>query len=899
MQRWWIGIGLAVFAAAAVVGFAVARPLAPASLHREVETRLAELLGGPVHVRDLRVSLRWGVLLHGEDVTVWPAEGGPALHVDRATVELRPFSHLTGQRRVRTLRLEGPVLRVTHHPDASITPAAVAALLTGPDDAESAAEGQPAELVRPLAALERFARSVLERLVVADSFEIEGGRIELVDLAAASPRTFAVTPVQARLTHSLLGETKLTLRGRLRDAAGDRGSFEWKGGRGPEGPLHMALAVTRLDLAAVLPWVRQLRPHARLGGRLSGALEFESPEPGRGRLEVDLVARNLESEPPVRRRGPLEAERVALKGTLTIGPDRVRVEGARFSSDNLSLEVDATLGRPLRPDSSAELALAVRDVTVADLRHLIGWLPQVRREEAEALLASVKEGRLRLLRTGGTATLRGWQAFLAGRTRTLPRDFVVDAHLVDTTVHVGGEDHLEALAGRLWWTGDRVELRNFSARLDGSPLPRLDLAMDGVSHLFASNPAAREIAPGAPPLEGLRTLWLATRGDSDGTGSRASFQLDVDHLHHPMFYWPIEDALARLERLPGGVRISIERGRWAGVPVAGEVYWTFEPSERVRARLTASAAPDSPTPAETNDTWARGRFSMGPVASKKWTHERMQGEFEARGGTLKVHDVEIALAPRGRARASGHLDLGRADAVPVGLRFELEGGDLASLAASVGLPRHLTTGTLTADGSLTTTLRAETSSAADLTGRIRLDARDGTIGRAVPAALAIALASETLNPFARRERVRYDSLQTELSLEAGMLHSEALSLEGPDVRAFASGGVDIAREPHDLDVEVVLFLFRPVDSLLGLIPIVNLLVLGPNDNLVAAHYRLEGPWGDPKATLLPFRSFASGPGTLIFETLPSLVRRGLQALDMLFDGGKPEPPRGPAAIPES
>ena len=85
-------------------------------------------------------------------------------------------------------------------------------------DEDPTAEGGPAELVRPLAALERFARSVLERLVVADSFEIEGGRIELVDLAAASPRTFAVTPVQARLTHSLLGETKLTLRGRLRDA---------------------------------------------------------------------------------------------------------------------------------------------------------------------------------------------------------------------------------------------------------------------------------------------------------------------------------------------------------------------------------------------------------------------------------------------------------------------------------------------------------------------------------------------------------------------------------------------------------------------------------------------------------------------------------------------------------
>lgn len=899
MQRWWIGIGLAVFAAAAVAGFALARPLAPASLHREVETRLADLLGGPVHLGELRVSLRWGVLLQGEDVTVWPSGAGPALHVERVTAELRPFSHLTGQRRVRRLRLEGPSLRVTRHADASITPPAVARFLTRRDDTKSAAEGQPAEPVRPLTALERFARTVLERLVVADSFEIEGGRIELIDLDHASPRTIALAPVQAHLAHSLFGETTLALRGRLRDAAGDRGFFEWKGSKGPAGPLHMALAATKLDLAAVLPWVRRLRPHARLDGQLSGALEFESPEPGRGRLEVDLVARNLEHEQPALRRGPLEAARVALKGALTIDSDRVHVEGARFSSDDLALEVDATVERPLGPESSAELALAVRDVTVADLRHLVGWLPEVRREEAESLLGSVKEGRLRLLRTGGTGTLRDWQAFLAGRTRTLPRDFVVDAHLMETKVHVGGEERLEALAGRLWWTGDRVELRNFSARLDGSPLPRLDLTLNGVSHLFASNPVAREFAPGALPLEGLRTLWLATRSNSPGTGARASFRLDVDHLHHPMFYWPIEDTVARIERLPEGARISIERGRWAGVPVAGEAFWTFEPSERIHARLTASAAPASPRSAKPNGTWARGRFDMGPVESKRWTHERMQGEFEARGGTLQVHDVEIALAPQGRARAAGHLDLGRADAVPVGLRFEIEDGDLATLATSIGLPRHLVTGTLTADGSLTTTLRTEASSAADLTGRIGLAARDGTIGRAIPAALAIALASEAVNPFARRERAHYDSLQTELSFQAGMLHSDGLSLEGPDVRAFASGGVDVAREPHDLDVEVALFLFRPIDSLLGLIPIVNRLLLGPNDNLVAAHYRLEGPWDEPEATLLPFRSFTSGPGTVVFETLPSLVRRGIEALDTLFGQGEAAPRPSPAAPPES
>ncbi|MDP6242433.1 MAG: hypothetical protein QF462_03810, partial [Myxococcota bacterium] len=206
MQRRRIGIGLGVFAAAAIVGFAAVRPPVPASLHREIETRLTDLLGGPVQIGELRLSLRWGVLVEGRDLTVWPSEGGPALHVSRATAKIRIFSHLTGQERIRSVRLERPLLHMTHHPDGSITPEAVSALFADSDE-ETPTEGDPSTgLLGPLDALEPFARNLLERLVVAESFEILGGRIEFVDLTAASPRTIAVAPVQARLTRSVFGK---------------------------------------------------------------------------------------------------------------------------------------------------------------------------------------------------------------------------------------------------------------------------------------------------------------------------------------------------------------------------------------------------------------------------------------------------------------------------------------------------------------------------------------------------------------------------------------------------------------------------------------------------------------------------------------------------------------------
>jgi hypothetical protein len=43
-----------VFTAAAVAGFAVARPLAPLRLRAEVEQRLSDLLDGEVRVGELR-----------------------------------------------------------------------------------------------------------------------------------------------------------------------------------------------------------------------------------------------------------------------------------------------------------------------------------------------------------------------------------------------------------------------------------------------------------------------------------------------------------------------------------------------------------------------------------------------------------------------------------------------------------------------------------------------------------------------------------------------------------------------------------------------------------------------------------------------------------------------------
>jgi hypothetical protein len=160
--------------------------------------------------------------------------------------------------------------------------------------------------------------------------------------------------------------------------------------------------------------------------------------------------------------------------------------------------------------------------------------------------------------------------------------------------------------------------------------------------------------------------------------------------------------------------------------------------------------------------------------------------------------------------------------------------------------------------------------------------------------VAVALASQAFNPFARREEVRYDRCETTLEFKDGRMSTAGFSLDGPDLRVFATGELDLLRPPHEVDAQIALFLFRQIDSVLGKIPIVNILLLGTNNNLVGAHFRLAGPWQDPKATAVPLSALASGPASiveqgptsLVLQSIPMFMMKGIQAIESMLQLGE-------------
>jgi hypothetical protein len=111
-------------------------------------------------------------------------------------------------------------------------------------------------------------------------------------------------------------------------------------------------------------------------------------------------------------------------------------------------------------------------------------------------------------------------------------------------------------------------------------------------------------------------------------------------------------------------------------------------------------------------------------------------------------------------------------------------------------------------------------------------------------------------------------------------------MEGPELGVLASGGVELMSKDKPMDGKVALFLFPKLDSVLGKIPILNLILLGTDSNLVATYYHVTGPWGHPevKPILLPG---SAGPTSVVLQGVPMFVKRGFKALGSLI---LPDPP---------
>jgi hypothetical protein len=841
--------GLVLVGVAAALAWLVVTHASPEALRAKLEQGLSESLGTPVRVGPVSLGFgRDGVELTAVDLRAFPSPSGDALRADRVDVQVDLWTALLGEVRLRGVDLTRPFARLRRAGDAFVL------------DAETA----PAAPARSNAAASQpWYRALTERV---PRLEIDDGRV-LVAKGGAGGADLVVEHLDASLERQWIrGGVGVEVRGELRTADESGGTIEVTGTAGDALAFAVQLDDVALSPLAALAGGRagELAPR----GRASGKIELRRAADGGTQVRLALRAPRVHLEPR------FAGEPVA------IDPAQVRVDASasgRAEAFSLAGEVRlGALGVPFEASVGTDgvETIRLRGVDLAGLEPIAAALPEPERARAHALIANVQAGYLDELELGFAA------ARPAGKTRVTARWRVTDA-----AVKAGTGSRLSGITGEGSYDGDVVALRMASAFLDHQPLPTLDLELAGLAQIGRSAQLrCREPAP-ASALPGRKPLVDWADGDDDepkGPRSWRRLAVTAYWLEHPALLCAVEGLRGELVPDPGGkgVKVTVERAVWAGLPIRGTAHYVALPTEQAQLRVQIGG-PAPPLPADLPKSgWARGRFAFETVKLGDFRTRGAEGEFLASGTHLRLEDTSLALDPGPRLHGTVDLDLSLPDRVPYEAKAQVEEGRLEDLFASAGWSDSAT-GSLVGTAQLAGALRPGAAVLGESTGAYSLHARDGVVRQKFRLLLAVGMASETLNPFRERGTIRYTAMDVDGRLEGGRFVVDAFSIDGPALRAAASGSIG-AVGAHETEMVMGLYFFKSIDTVLGSVPIVNRILLGKDANLIGAYVALTGPWQEMGAEVIPMKTLMKGPVGFVFEGLPSFVRDGLRRVQTML-----------------
>ncbi len=871
------GGGLLLFGAGALAGLAVAGKTAPTRLRDAVETSLSEALGASASVESARLLILLpGVTVEATGVVAFAGAREPALTAARLEASLDPASLLSGRLRFRSIVLDDARLALVRGADGHWTPP----LLTP-------------GLENPLVVLERLFSAELP----APALDVRSGRLTITDLGTsgtAASRRFEVDDLAVRLLgRGLLEPGRLRMAGTLRQTKQEGARFEIDATAPRGGAPRLEVAVAGLDLARLLPYLRNAAADLELAGLASGVVGVAPADGGATDVTLDVVADGLRARAGrgEDRRGIAGPVAAGVEATLSVSDTSLSVSGATLRAGDLELGVQGTIDRSAGEDARLAIDATAARLDVAALREAGAWLGQEARRAFDRATRTLASGRFDAVSLAGEAPLGAWQAALRGDGAWLPAGVRLETRVADLVLQPPGDEPVTATRGWARLDGAGVlTVSGLEGRVGDRALPVLDLRLAGVQNLLAAAAApVPAMAPALPGRAALEDLLGGPPGDESSPGW-TSLEVDADWLLHPAFFRPLRGVSARLEPTQGGVNVRLAHGSWGGVPLRGEGSITTASPQRVRLALEAGPAEAPPGPPPLPESWAHGRFVVEKPAAPGLHVASLRGGFDLAGARLTVFDASATFGAPGRLTGDARLDLSRDGEVGAQLRFGLEGARVPDLLALFSDDAAQSSGTTDVSARLVGTLRPGLPLLAGVEGDARIIAQDGELSIDLPLLLAIAKASTTFNPFGSASGLRFDRIDTELHVEEGRIATKrTVSLESPDLRLALSGSVDVRERPHRLEAVVGCFFFKPLDQVLGIMPFVSRILLGPDRSLFGTYFELTGSWESPRAGLLPLKMVALGPASFLLEDVPSFVRRGIAGIQHALLGGEVPP----------
>jgi hypothetical protein len=884
-----LGLGAGVFGAAAFVGFLMSARLVPERVRQITEANLAELLDTQVEVDETQLYLRFGLAVEARGISAWPGPEGPALEIRRALMRVDLLPLLFGEVRPRWLRFEEPRLLLQRDESGAIVSPFAWEPLAGPEETD----GPAYELSRR--SIDAGLGALLGLPVSAPHVEVVGGELVVVRAGDPDAASLELRGFEARMSRNPSYKAgRLDVRTGLVRGGRDGGRLELAASVAGSGDMEAVVSLDRVDLGSLASWAPHLAAHVQLAGRATGDLELRMEHDKPHRLDGDLQVWGLRLRLPRAGQAPvvLSSDSGSLRAALLLTERRLELWSGRLQSGDLRVGLEGTLELPPRADSRIRMVARAPELELSALEGALGWLPQDLRSGAEPLLAQIESGRVEELELRLATPLSSFDGRQPDAYVELLRDLELRARLEAGGFQISEDGRLDQVSASILFDGDRLDVRDAKASWNEQPLPRLNASLTGASHLIPLSELRCQQPADVAPIPGRRALeaWLDARRNPDEGRTWSQLSLEADWLRHPALGCGIEHARAIVAPTDGGFSFEVQQAIWAGAPVKARGVYQGGPREALTLSVALGPAWEPVTEAAPDVPWASGRFRLIGRRFGPWRIKGAHGSFEGRDGALVLHEAALDLAPDADLQADLTLDLSDPEQVPYQVGFRVARASIPALAASLDVDPQLADGSLTAAGVIVGRLRGEESPFVGATGHATMMARDGVLRRDLPPLLAITVASEAVNPVADREEIPYDGIDAVLELEGGILRTESLSLQGPWLRAMVSGEVDVIHSPNPTESVVALFFFRNLDSLISKVPLLNRVLLGEDENLINAYFALSGPFGEPKARLIPVKTLSSGPASFVLEGFPAFVRGGLSRLRSVLPGGGSESP---------
>lgn len=595
-----------------------------------------------------------------------------------------------------------------------------------------------------------------------------------------------------------------------------------------------------------------------------------------GELEgsLDLEAEQFVLELPDFH-GPIAPRELRVAADLSWRGEVLRVNVHPFQVDDLLVRGDVALGRgpearvvarldveAFQPGLAGERLQLIRLIGLrhklwADLdeRTRAGWLEDVRFELDVPVAALVDT--------------------LAFRRVTQPHELRIFARVRDG-VYQASEDAtpIEGISGEIELLGDHLQFSDLRMSREGEPLPEIHVGIDGMPIFVRLPPDERKVPEGpGTPIPGLTAIFDSF--ESEDPEAETVVRIAEAQIGYTAFLLPARDVEGLLRFRQGKLLVEAE-GVVGGAPARVDAEWSWV-EDRVTTHIRYALGEHAPPRVDPGPYWTSGRFAVARVELGDWPLEQVTGALRAEGAMVELTDLE-ALLEGGPLEAQGYASLAEEEAAPFGFVVDVTGADAAGIARILELDEGTLSGRMAADGTIAGRLSPDRLFLEDADVRLRTRIEQAMVGN-LPLTVVMARLASPLGWTGLFGRpLPCDQMTADLVIQKGILRTENFALEGPELRALAAGEIDVISDDLETDMMVALLFLQSVDQVLGRVPLVGRWILGPDRNLVALYFHVEGPWEEPDAGLV-------APTTLQTATgwAGSVIGRGVRRVrDMLM-----------------